>query len=473
MRNAATETLLSAVASTGMSLTEDAYAEYMDVSDPLRESRSAYNIPSMRDGTPFAYLASSNLGLQHVGVEASINGFMRKWRDQACEGNVMAPNPWLEIDQLCQKDMASLVGAQVNEVVVMNSFTVNLHLLVFAFYRPSGSRKKIMMEQRSFSGSRFCIASQLETRGMDPVEDLVVVTTTAAENSTGPVTVVPTDAFLAAIEKRGDETALLVLPAIHYLTGQLVDIATIVKAAHAKNIMVGVDCSHAVGNVPLRLHDWEVDFACWSTYKYLSGGPGNVGAAFVHSKPISGSTGLKYLKGWWGNDIKTRFTPHHTFEPTGGAMSLQLSTPPAANMMILAPAVKLMASVGMEALRQKSLLLTAYLELLLNELIPPGCIEILTPADPNQRGAQLSFRILPNKLKVDDSLSASASQSVTTYEYGAGNSGGDGALLQRQALETGVMVDRVSPDIIRLAPAPIYNSFTDVLRTVRSLSSMF
>ncbi|KPI84216.1 putative kynureninase [Leptomonas seymouri] len=468
MRNSAVETLLSTVSTTGMALTEDAFAEYMDSADPLREHRSAFHIPPMRDGTPFSYLVGNSLGLQHTGVEAAVAGFLKKWRDQGFEGNSMQPNPWIEADQTYMKDMASLVGAKDAEVAIMNSLTVNLHLLLTAFYRPQGIKKKIMMEHRCSPSDLFAMVSQLETRGMSPTEDLITVTAPGTKSYDDPATVIPTEAFLTAIDKHGDETAVLVISAVHYLTGQWFDIPAIVKAAHAKNILVGVNCAHAVGNVPLQLHDWDVDFAFWCTYNYLNSGPGNIGAIFVHNRHTSNTTTpLKYLKGWWGNDIKTRFTQHRNFEPAPGASAFQLSMAPAVSCMILGPSLKLMASVGLPAIRQKSLLLTAYLELLFTELVPPGCVEIVTPADPNQRGAQLSIRLLPKKL-------TSSNLGSTTCEVGTGADGTDDAsVLHRQLLDEGVMVDKHPPDMIQIAPAPLYNSFSDVLRAVRTIAELF
>lgn len=468
MRNAATETLLSTVSATGMALTEDGFADHMDSIDPLREHRSAYHVPLMRDGTPFSYFVGNSLGLQHVGVESSMAAFLRKWREQAVEGHFMQPTPWFEIDQMCVKDMASLVGAKETEVALANALTVNLHFLLNAFYHPQGTKKKIMTEHQGFPSDGYCLLSQLESRGLNPAEDLITVMAPGTKDWNDPATVIPTDAFLSAIDKRGDETAVLLISAVHYLTGQWFDIPAIVKAAHAKKILVGVDCAHAVGNVPLQLHDWDVDFACWCTYKYLNSGPGNVGGFFVHSKHTSGATPITYLKGWWGNDTRSRFSQHRNFDPAPGAAALQISTAPAASYMILAPSLKLMASVGMDAIRQKSLLLTAYLELLLSELMPPGCIEVVTPADPNQRGAQLSLRILPNKLKFGEATAPG-------YECGAGAGGDtdDAALLQRQLLDEGVMIDKRPPDVVRVAPAPMYSSFADVLRAVRIIASLF
>lgn len=468
MRNAAAEKLLGITNSTGMSLADDAFAAYMDDQDPLRDHRESFHIPKTREGDVYSYLVGNSLGLQHVGVEAAMNGYLKKWQQQAVEGHFMQPSPWFEIDEVLKKDMGSLVGASASEVVIMNSVTVNLHLMMSAFYSPTGTKRKIMMENQGFPSDTHAVISQLEVRGFNPSEDLITVAAPGHEDWNSQPVPVPTEAFLTAIERHGDETAILVLGAVHFLTGQFFDIPTIVKAAHSKNIIVGLDCAHAAGNVPLQLHDWDVDFACWCTYKYLNSGPGNVGAAFVHSKhTLPGST-VKHLKGWWGHDRKTRFSLHRTFDPEEGAGAFQISGSTVVGITSLAPSVKLMASVGMTALRAKSLQLTAYLELLLNELVPQGCIDIITPADPASRGAQLSVRILPNKLKSD---------AAETEGYECGTSAPDGScdavIAQRQLLDLGVMVDNRPPDVIRIAPAPLYNNYTDVLLAVRALSSLF
>ncbi|KAG5502003.1 hypothetical protein JKF63_04274 [Porcisia hertigi] len=468
MRNAATETLLSLVNATGMALTEDSFAEYMDNADPLGEHRASYHIPTMRDGTKYSYLAGNSLGLQHIGVEASIQDFLKGWREQALGRQLMSPMSWFETEQTCVKGMAALVGAKDTEVAIMNTPTANLHLLLSSFYHPQGSKKKIMIEPHSFPSDRNCLVSQLEMRGLNPAEDLIRITAPDTKDWRDPTSVIPTETFLSAIEKRGDETAIIILSAVQYLTGQWFDIPAIVKVAHAKNIIVGVDCTHAVGNVPLQLHDWEVDFACWCTSTYLSSGPGDVGSIFVHTNHTSGTTPLKHLKGWWGSDIRSRFSQRREFDSATDAPAQLISNSPAAYYVMLAPSLKLMVSVGMEAIRQKSLLLTAYLELLVSELVPPGCIEIVTPADPNERGALLSLRILPNRLKCVETI-------APAYECGAHDAAemDDATILQRRLLAEGVMIDKFSPDVLPAAPAPMYTSFADILRTVRIIASLF
>ncbi|KAG5476524.1 hypothetical protein LSCM1_04238 [Leishmania martiniquensis] len=468
MRNAATEALLSAVGATGLALTEDGFAEHMDGIDPLREHRQSYHIPTTRDGTKFAYLAANALGLQHTGVEASTAAFLKKWREQAVGGHFMQPMPWLEMDQMCVKDMATIVGAKDTEVAIMNTHTVNLHLLLGAFYHAQGVKKKVMIDPHSFPSDGYCLLSQLETRGLNPAEDLVKIPASSTAGWNGLSTPISTEACLSAIEKRGDETAVLFMPAVQPLTGQWLDVHAIVKAAHSKKILVGVDCTDAVGNMPLHLHDWDVDFGSWGTHTYLSSGPGSVGCLFVHNKHTSSTVPLKNVSGWWNSDMGSRSSQHRSFEPAPGVSPLQISTPSAACYMVLAPSLKLMTSVGMEAIRQKSLLLTAYLELLVSELVPPGCIEIVTPADPSQRGAQLSLRILPNKLRFSRGASPG-------YECGAGGAveADDAALLQSQLLDGGVVIGKCLPNLVSVAPAPLYNSFADVLRAVRVIASLF
>lgn len=466
MRNAAAENLLSITNSTGMAVTEDAFAEHLDASDRLHIHRQSFHFPQHREGN-FVYLVGNSLGLQHVGVEPAIASFLKKWRDQAVEGYFMQPNPWFEIDQALRKDMANLVGASESEVILMNTLTVNLHVMMSAFYHPKGAKRKIM-ESQGFPSNTHDLVSQLEIRGFNAAEDLIPVSAPGHEDWQQTPSMVPTDVFLNAIEKHGDNTAIVVLSAVHFLTGQFFDIGAIVKAAKAKKMVVGVDCSHAVGNVPLRLHDWDVDFACWCTYKYLNSGPGNIGGAFVHSKHTQIGSGVSHLKGWWGHDQVNHSSLHRTFEPADGAAAFQMSAPPAMGLTALSPSLKLMSSIGIDSLREKSMHLTAYMELLLNELIPPGCIDMLTPVDPAQRGAQLSLRIVPNRLR-------SRTASTEAYPCGTGSedSTSDAVVVQLQLLDAGVMVDSRPPDIIRLAPAPLYNSYMDVLTAVRALGSLF
>lgn len=467
MRNAATERLLAVANETGLNTAEDSFAERMDAEDPLAEHRASFHMPHDRaTGERYTYLVGNSLGLQHKDVEASTMTFLQKWRDQAVEGWFLPPSPWFEIDQSVRRDMASIVGAEESEVVMMNGLTVNLHLMMAPFFRPSGKRTKIMTEFQSFPSDTHALISELEAHGLNKEEHLIVVSPPGKTWESDPEAVLG-DAFLSAIEQHGDEVALLLFCPVHFLTGAFLDVAPIIAAAKAKGITVGLDCAHAVGNVPLHLHDWGADFAVWCTYKYLNSGPGNMGGAFVHSSHTKAESGLHYLRGWWGHHHRSRLSLHQTFDPADGAAAFQMSTPSVCAYATLTPGLRFMSSIGVEALREKSLLLTAYLEHLLSELVPAGCIEQITPVDPARRGAQISIRILPDRLR---------SRSTQTAIYESGTSTGnrcDADIAQRQLLDNHIMVDSRPPDVIRIAPVPAYNNFTDVLTVARGIACLF
>jgi len=309
-----------ATANASSDISSAAFATHLDTIDPLKSFRSEFYFPSKlgahhekedsrlpsclggSDGSSVRYFCGNSLGLQHRDVEVSIMQEVQKWRSQAVEGHFHEPNPWFEVDEILRSDMASIVGGQRDEVVIMNSLTANLHLLLSAFYKPQGVRTKLLSEAFPFPSDTHAFVSQVRSHGLDP--DVHYVTIGSLE---GPG-VINTETFLRAIEVHGDEAAVLVLGAIHFLTGQCFDMMRIVDAAHKKGILVGIDAAHAVGNVPLHFHDWNVDFACWCTYKYLNGGPGNIGGLFVHArhdKSSAPSAGLADaaapLRGWWGH----------------------------------------------------------------------------------------------------------------------------------------------------------------------------
>ncbi len=448
-----------------------AVAAALDRGDSLATHRASFHFPvpqgvtHAKDSASFSeykYFCGNSLGLQHRGVEASLMAECQKWRTQAVEGHFLQPNPWFEIDEILREDMAAIVGAKRSEVVILNSLTVNLHLLLAAFYRPSASRNKIISEEFPFPSDTHAFVSQIRQHGYDPNECFVT-----ASAGTSDLREIPTESFLRLIEAVGDSTSVLVIGAVHFLTGQFFDIERIAAAAHAKGILVGVDCAHAVGNVELRLHDWNVDFACWCTYKYLNGGPGNIAGLFVHERHTSaeGQPAVHQLRGWWGHDRKNRFSLHREFDPSPGAAVFQLSNPCVMAIASLQPSLRLCASIGMQNLRQKSTLLTAFLELLLDVLVGPVNFDLVSPRDPERRGCQLSIRIRPGRLAVSSSQS-------TSYENGT-NLNNDADLAQRLLLERGVMCDNRPPDILRLAPVPTYNSFSDVLELVTILSGLF
>nr|CCC92655.1 putative kynureninase [Trypanosoma congolense IL3000] len=463
MRNNAAEKILSTARAEGFALTEDGFAECMDRNDPLRAHRETFNIPKRRDGTNHVYLCGQTLGLQHKDVESSVVGVLKRWRELGVLAEFQHPNPWVEVDRLGRKEIASIVGAQESEVITMNSYTVNLHLLLIAFYKPKGSRRRVLMGNYTLPNNVHAVMSQLEARGLNPAEDLIIVRSPGEENRQNTPAHIPIEEYLSIIDKRGDEIAVILLSALHFITGQLVDVQAITQAAHAKGIIVGLDCSLAVANVPLKLHDWEVDFASWCTYRFLNSGPGNLAGAFVHTKHTQVGSELKTLRGCRGHERLDLLDPSNRFEPAEGADGFQLSSVSVLGMMALLPSVRLIAEIGMGALREKSLLLTSYLELLLGELVPRGSIELLTTVDPNQRGAQLTIRILPNRM----------SANLTPRDsYGAASES-DAECMERCLRDAGVLVSTCSTDLVFLAPAPLYNSFMDVLLAVRAIAECF
>eukprot|EP00659_Diplonema_papillatum_P010382 gene10382-15986_t len=419
-------------------ITDEALAKKLDEEDELKEYRKDFRIPQ-KNGKDVVYLCGNSLGLQHVGVVGSVTEHLNKWGEQAVEGHFEQPCPWFEIDEILRKAMSTVVGAQPSEVVLMNTLTVNLHLMMTAFYKPEGEKRKILIERNPFPSDMYAIRSQIRSKGCDPDADLIEI------GSEDEVKAFDEQAIIDTINERGDEIAMVVLAGVHFLTGQLFNMKAITEAAHAKNCIVGFDLAHAVGNAPLHLHDWNVDFACWCTYKYLNAGPGNIAGAFVHSSIDCDK--LNRLEGWWGHKRETRFKLKHEFEGTPGVASFQLSNPGVVNMASIKPCLELFETVGMDKLRRKSVLLTGYLEMLLQEVLP-GRIEILTPSDTEKRGAQLSVRV------VGDLVSNELPGNV--YECGT-NTNNKASILQKQLEIEGITLDNRPPDILRLPPVPLYN----------------
>eukprot|EP01062_Namystynia_karyoxenos_P081510 TRINITY_DN8981_c0_g1_i1.p1 TRINITY_DN8981_c0_g1~~TRINITY_DN8981_c0_g1_i1.p1 ORF type:complete len:509 (+),score=181.76 TRINITY_DN8981_c0_g1_i1:71-1528(+) len=439
-----------------LAVTAPEFAALLDARDELRECRDCYRLLPRKGAPdrPVAYFCGNSLGLQHKGVSASVQEHIDKWGTQGVGGHFAPPCPWFEIDEVLRDAMATIVGATRDEVVLMNTLTVNLHLLCCAFYRPKGKRTKILIERNPFPSDMYAIRSQIRLRGGDPDADLIEV---------GPEQEVDRfdmDEVIDVINARGDEIALVMMAGVHFLTGQFFDIERITKAAKAKGCTVGFDLAHAVGNVPLQLHDWGVDFAVWCTYKYLNSGPGNIAGAFVHSDAdLDQAT---RLEGWWGHRREGRFKLKKDFDPSPGAASFQLSNPGVLCLASIAPALQHMAQVGMPALRRKSLLLTGYLELLL-ALRLPGQVAVLSPSNIHERGCQLSVRVL-GELR---------STATETEEYECGtNTGNKASILQRQLESRGIVCDNRPPDILRLPPVPLYNSYGDVHELVEAFCSL-
>jgi kynureninase len=361
---------------------------------------------------------------------------MRDWRSLGVEGHFLARHPWMDFHERVTAPLSRLVGAEPVEVVAMNSLTANLHLLLASFYRPSGERRALVVERGAFPSDRYAVESQVRWHGLDPGRDLVELAPREGED------LLRTDDVLGYIEREGARIATVLLPGVQYLTGQALDVRTITAAARRAGCRVGWDLAHAIGNVPLALHDDGPDFAVWCHYKYVNGGPGAVAGAFVHARHATDGA-LPRLAGWWGHDKATRFRMGPDFQPIPGAEGWQLSNPP---VLALAPVVASLQhfdTVGLDALRAKSLALTGYFEALVHARLA-GRVHVVTPRDPAQRGAALSLRLL--------GLDRERARAVF-----------DG-LRRRQ-----ILPDWREPDVIRAAPVPFYNRYDDVWRFVDAL----
>lgn len=412
----------------GLSL---AAALALDATDPHTRRREEFHFPRAASGEPAIYLCGNSLGLQPRRAAGEVEKFMAEWRRLGVLGYHDADADWLNLHERLAPTLAALVGANPAEVVAMNSLTINLHLLMASFYRPTRERHVILIEQGAFPSDRYAVVSQLGWHGRDPATSLVQVAPPAGEH------LLRHDDLVAEIEREGQRLALVLLPGIQYLTGQLLDLGKLTEAAHRVGAVIGFDLAHAVGNVPLSLQDWGADFAVWCSYKYLNGGPGATAGAFVHQRHFD--AGMPRLAGWWGNDLETRFDFAAEFQPCRGAGGWQVSNHPLLGMVPLQASLAQFAAAGLPALRARSLQLTAWLERLLDERLGSR-IEILTPREPQWRGAQLSVRL-------------------------RGTRGGGRALFDR-LLASGLICDWREPDVIRLAPAPLYNSHEDCWRAV-------
>lgn len=408
---------------------DPAWARDRDAHDPLAALREEFVHPVDASGNRIVYLCGNSLGLMPRPVPELMARELEDWGRLAVEGHLHARTPWYSYHEEFRDRGARLVGALPGEVVFMNALTVNLHLMMVSFYRPSGARRTVMIEESAFPSDSYAVASHVRSRGLDPAEVVHVLRPRPGEHTLRP------DDVIAAIEREGAGLALVLLPGVQYYTGQRFDLGPITDAAHRVGAIAGFDLAHAVGNVPLALHDSGADFAVWCNYKYVNGGPGAAGGCFVHERH-GRELALPRLAGWWGNDPATRFRLHlnEAFVPQAGADGWQISNPPVFSMTPLLASLEQFDRVGMPALRRKAVELTGYLEYLVDRM-PPGRVEILTPRDPEQRGCQLSL-LIPNGARgVFDAVRA-----------------------------RGVLPDFRQPDVIRMAPVPMYNTFTDVWR---------
>ncbi len=405
----------------------EAEARRLDGEDPLASFRDRFHLPPGPDGKPAVYLCGNSLGLMPREVPRLVDQELADWAQLAVDAHFRGATPWYGYHESVREPLARLVGAYPHEVVAMNSLTVNLHLMMASFFRPQGERRKILIESAAFPSDGYAVRSQLQLHGLDPDGDLLQVGTPRQE--------IPETEILEMLEHRGSEIALVLLSAVHYFTGQLFDLAAITRAAQAQGCVVGFDLAHAAGNVPLALHATGADFACWCSYKYLNAGPGAVAGCFVHERHGM-NPALPRMAGWWGNDPRTRFQMHREerFIPTPGADGWQLSNPPILALAPLRASLALFDQAGMDRLRAKSEKLTGLLERLLR---PHAAI--LTPSHPARRGCQLSLRV-------------------------------GGKDLFRTLEGRGFVTDFREPDVIRVAPVPLYNTFDEVVRFARALA---
>lgn len=402
-----------------------AYAKEQDKQDHLHQYRAQFHIPMQTNGQPYVYFCGNSLGLQPKSTKAALQQELLDWQNLGVEGHFHAKNPWMPYHEFLTEAMARVVGGKPKEVVVMNTLTVNLHLMMVSFYRPKGKRNKIVIEADAFPSDKYAVESQIRFHGLNPKECLIELKARAGE------VCLRSEDIREVIETEGDEIALIMLGNTNYYTGQYFDMKKISEWGHAKGCMVGFDCAHGAGNVPLNLHDSGCDFAVWCNYKYLNAGPGSLGGAFVHERHLDDST-IPRLEGWWGHKKETRFKMRDAFEPTPTIEAWQLSNPPILSMVAVWSSLKMFDEVGIKKLRKKAIDLTAYLEFLVKSL-GEEVVDIITPTNPNQRGAQLSVRVKnANKALFD------------------------------QITKDGVIADWREPDVIRVAPAPMYNSYEDV-----------
>jgi kynureninase len=403
------------------------YAAAMDAADPLASFRDRFLFPLDAEGQKALYFTGNSLGLQPRTVREYINQELDDWATYAVDGHLHARHPWLPYHEFLAGNMAEVVGALPGEVVVMNSLTVNLHLMMVSFYRRYGKRCKIVIEKGAFPSDQYAVRSQVDfhARSSDETPSLMELAPRPGEST------LRTEDIVATIRANADEIALILLGGVNYYTGQAFDMEAITRAGHEAGAVVAFDCAHAAGNLELKLHDWDVDFAVWCNYKYLNAGPGAIAGVFVHERHAE-RFDLPRFAGWWGHDKQTRFLMGDEFRPMRGAEGWQVSNPQIFQMAALRASLEVFHDAGMDRLRAKSLKLTGFLEFLLRK-IETDRIEIITPSDPQQRGCQLSIRVR----------------------------NADRALFDRITAH-GVFADWREPDVIRVAPAPLYNSFSDV-----------
>lgn len=413
---------------------DETVALSLDARDPLAAFRDEFLIPRNSDGSEQIYFCGNSLGLQPRDVRAALIDELDDWHGLAVEAHFRGKHPWMPYHEFVREDLATLVGALPLEVVAMNSLTVNLHLMMVSFYRPSTERHAILIEKSAFPSDHHAVESQIRFHGFDPATARIELESDEANGT------ISQDSILRAIDEHGERIALVLLPGVQYLSGQAFDLAAITTAAHAKGCKVGFDLAHAAGNLHLQLHDIGCDFAVWCSYKYLNSGPGAVAGCFVHDRHARAD--LPRFAGWWGHDQASRFRMGPEFVPTPGADGWQLSNPPILALAPLRVSLAIFRRAGMSALRAKSESLTAYFEALIREHAA-DVLDIATPSETARRGCQLSLRVKGPR---------DAGRSLYDHLHASG-----------------IVVDWREPDVIRAAPTPLYNRRIDCLRFVRAV----
>lgn len=411
------------------------FARQLDNADPLASYRTKFHIPKHRDGNDIIYFCGNSLGLQPKTTKDYINQELKDWAELGVEGHVYGKNPWLSYHELLTENMAKIVGAKPIEVVVMNTLTTNLHLMMVSFYKPTKNRYKILIEADAFPSDKYAVESQLRHHGFDDKEGLILWSSRENEE------LARYDDLEAIMEVHGDEIALIMIGGVNYYTGQFFDLRRIAELGHQYGCVVGFDCAHGAGNVNLDLHNSGADFAIWCSYKYLNSGPGSLSGVFVHEKHAYRND-LNRFTGWWSHNKETRFRMRDDFDMLPGAEGWQLSNPPILSMAAIKASLDMFAEAGMDNLIAKSKKLTNYFEFLLNELHNES-IKIITPKNPMERGCQLSIQVK----NADKSL-------------------------HKKLTDAGIISDWREPDVIRCAPVPLYNSFEDVYIMVERLKSI-
>lgn len=411
------------------------YAQELDAQDPLRQFRSKFHMPKQKNGDEHIYLCGNSLGLQPKRTQEYIQQELTDWAHLGVEGHTNAEHPWMPYHEFLSEAMSKIVGAKPSEVVVMNTLTVNLHLMMVSFYQPTDKRYKIVIEADAFPSDKYAVESQLKFHNIDPKDGLILWKPRKEDN------LCHIEDFEQIINEQGDEIALLMIGNTNYYSGQFYDMERITQLGHENGIVVGFDLAHGAGNIQPSLHDVGADFAVWCTYKYLNSGPGSLGGCFVHERHANNKN-LKRFVGWWGHNKDTRFNMRKDFDPIPGAEGWQLSNPPILSMAAIRASLAVFEEAGFENIRAKSEQLTSYLAFLIDE-INHDKINIITPRDPKQRGCQLSIQV------------KDANKSLYN------------ALTQK-----GIVADWREPDVIRVAPAPLYNSYQDVFQFVNILKSL-